>query len=106
MALALLAVVGIAIFAGVAVLAAAVGFVLRAVLFLVLLPFKLLFFALGLPLLIVGSVGAVVLTAVAGSLLLVAGILAAVVGSALAPLALVAFAIWALVRLSRRPVAA
>jgi len=85
---------------------AAIGFVLRAVIFLVLLPFKLLFLALGLPLLIIGSVGAVVLSVVVGSLLLGAGIIAAVLGSALAPLALVVLGIWALVRLSRRPVAA
>jgi len=85
---------------------AAIGFVLRAVIFLVLLPFKLLFLALGLPLLIIGSVGAVVLSVVVGSLLLGAGIIAAVLGSALAPLALVVLGIWAIVRLSRRPVAA
>jgi hypothetical protein len=66
----------------------------------------LIFLALGLPLLIVGSVGAFVVAAVVGSLLIGAGILAAVVASALLPLALVVFAIWALVRLSRRPVSA
>ena len=105
MALALLVAVAIAVFAGAAILAA-VGFVLRAVIFLVLLPFKLLFLALGLPLLIIGSVGAIALAAVTASLLLGAGIVAAVLGSALAPLALVALGIWALVRLTRRPVAA
>jgi hypothetical protein len=80
------------------------AFVLRAVIFLILLPFKLIFLALGLPLLIVGSVGAFVVAVVMGSLLVGAGILAAVLASAVLPLALVVFAIWALLRLSRRPV--
>jgi hypothetical protein len=85
-----------------AVLLTAVGFVLRAALWLLLLPFKLVFLAIGVPVAIVGFVLLTVAGLVGGTLLLSAGILAGVLFSALLPLVLVVFAVWAIVRLAGR----
>jgi hypothetical protein len=81
---------------------------LQVVVWLVLLPFRLLFALVTWPLAIVkGVVGVLV-----GGVLLVVGLVAAVVvavsmvAALLLPLALVALAVWALVRLTRRPAVA
>jgi hypothetical protein len=77
---------------------ALVGAVVRAALWVVLLPLRLVFLALGLPLMIAGVAGAVALAALGGVLLIGAGVVAAVVGSLLLPVALVVFVVWALTR--------
>ena len=105
---------GLALFAGAMTAAATllvVGMFLlmKAVLWLVLLPFRLLFLALALPLIlinvVVGIVGGVLLL----TFLAIGGVLVAILLAVVAPLLPLAFLVlvtWALVRLMKRPAAA
>src|SRR5207247_2337781 len=94
---------GALVFVGLAValVGGVVWFVVRAALWLILLPFRLLFLAIGLPLAIVGTVLGVVGTVVLGALLFSAGILAAVFVSMLLPVLILAGLAWLIVRLVR-----
>lgn len=108
-------VVGLAILAGVffLILIAGIGafalgaiwFALRAVFWVVLLPFRLLFLVLTLPLLLMFVLAAVGVAIVGGLILAAAGLIAALVVPLL-PIALAVALVWALVRLSKRPVSA
>jgi hypothetical protein len=84
---------------------AAVGIVIRAVLWLLFLPFRLLGLLITLPFFLVGAV----IFVVGGLLLAVMGVVLASVMAALAvpavPIALLIFLVWALTRASRRPAA-
>jgi len=102
-ALLVLAVVGVALFA--AFLGAVV---LKGLLWLVLLPFRLLFALLLLPFLLIKAIIAGLLFLVAGPIFAVLAIVAAVVLTAalaipLAPVLLVLFAVWMLARPRRQP---
>ena len=96
--------------AGMTLFFLAIWLFLRVVLWIVLLPFKLLFFAVAIPLLVVKLVVGFVLfllffALAFGSLLAFAGLFLALLVPLL-PFVILAFAIWALVRLTKRPVAA
>jgi hypothetical protein len=82
-----------------------VGMVLRAVIFFVLLPFRLLFWALALPFALAAVVfgGLIGVVALVGGLLIGASVLVASAFVLLWPLALVAGLICLVVRLGRRP---
>ena len=87
------------------VILAAIWFVVRAVFWLVLLPFRLLFFLVGLPFVLLGGILAMA-AAVVGGLLFVAGaVAAAALLVPLFPLSLVVFLVWLLFRRSQKPAA-
>ncbi len=88
----------------------AIWLFLRVVVWLVLLPFKLLFLAVAIPVLIVklvvGLIAFLLFFVLAfGSILALAGVFFAVLVPLL-PFVILAFAIWALARVMKRPVAA
>ena len=96
--------------AGMTAFVLALWLFLRVVLWIVLLPFKLLFLAVAIPLffvkLVVGFIAFLLLCALAlGSVLALAGLFLALLVPLL-PFVILAFAIWALVRITKRPVAA
>src|SRR4051794_33158661 len=98
-----LAVVGVALFA--AFLGAAV---LKGLLWLVLLPFRLLFAVLLLPFLLIKAILGAVMFVVVGPIFAVLAIVSAIVLTAalavpLAPVLLLLFAIWMLARPRRQP---
>jgi hypothetical protein len=96
--------------AGMTAFVLALWLFLRVVLWIVLLPFKVLFLAVAIPLffvkLVVGFIAFLLFFVLAfGSLIALAGIFVAVLVPLL-PFAILAFAIWALVRITKRPIAA
>ena len=105
---------GLALFAGAMTAAATLLVVnlfllMKAVLWLVLLPFRLLFLALALPLLLINVVVGIVGGVLLATFLAIGGVLVAIllaVVAPLLPLALLVLGTWALFRLMKRPAAA
>jgi hypothetical protein len=100
------------VFFGAVAIAVSIGvLLLQARFWLVTLPFRLLFWAISVPLFLLKALVLMVGTVLAGGVLIIGGLALAVtllvaVALPLLPLAFVVFVTWALVRMMRRPVAA